>query len=96
MAISIIIAISSVITRISLPQTFFMVFFFTISWPASYYAAIHVCTQLNPICDKSTFDDYGTNFVFLYGAVFAFVLSIITHNYAPIATDDAKNIDKIG
>lgn len=73
---SLLTALTSLVGRLGKIETLIVVLFYNIGWTLSYIVTQYLQVQKTPLT-PALYDDYGTNYVYVFAGFFAIVTSII-------------------
>lgn len=82
-SISVLVALTAVIGRIGLINTFIATVIFNIGWNLSYYLNFHIFFRAD-ITERIIMDDLNGSRVFAFGAGFAITLFLLYQRFAPV------------
>lgn len=96
---SLLVALSALVGRLGKVETLLAVFLYNIGWTLSYQVTQYIQTTRSPSTPQ-LYDDYGTNYVYVFAGFFALVSSLILNirpgKFSPTGSRHSAFISLIG
>ena len=74
---SLLIAFTSLVGRLGKPDTFLAIILYNVGWTFNLKTCFYMQQSKSPIADQSLFDDYGSNYIYVFAGAFSLICSLL-------------------